>query len=209
MKEERDMSRIAKEVMKRVSKEINRQQANSKTNNEKPKMQIHYDKTNMFFASTTDYIRANDEEGIYKSVFCNVVEKEFPKMDIGEVREKMFLAPISMPKEIADIPEDKLIEFYDKYRVYIWSYLQKAAEETYDSVIDYLYDLEILKNMSTEVQFVTTLARLAIAHGIITSKTKKKRRKKDAYDPLDGIPDYDDADTIDDDIIDLDDEIPF
>ena len=194
MEKKKDMQDIAEEELKKLNRK-----------EEKP--QIHYDSTNMFFTSTTEYIRANDEEGVYKSVFGNVVEQEFPEMDVGEVREKMFLAPISMPKEIADIPEDKLIEFYDKYRVYIWEYLRKAAEETYDSVMDYLHDLEILKGVSSETEFVTTLARLTIAHGIITSKTKKKRKKKDVYDPLGGIPDYDGEYYDDDDIIDLDDDI--
>ncbi len=191
MENEKDIGDIVREELKKLSQE----QKDNQT-------QIRYDKSSMSFQNSVDYARADAKEGIYKSMFSKIVEQEFPNIDIGEVREKMFLAPVSMPKEIADIPEDRLLAFYDKYRAYIWTYLQKAGKETYDSVTDYLHDIEIMKNVSTEVQFVTALARLAIAHGIITSELRKKKSKQySCDDPFADMKGYYDSDDTDDDEI--------
>ncbi len=197
MENEKDMEDIVEEELKKLTQE----QAN--------KPHVRYDGADMFFTVINDPVIATSKESVYKSVFCRIVEKEFPNMDIGEVREKMFWAPISMPKEIASIPNDKLVALYDKYRVFIWDYLRKAAQETYGSVMEYLHDLEIMKDVSTETEFVTTLARLAIAHGIITSEVKKKKKsnKFSSDDPFADMQDYNDTGLIQDDIADADDDM--
>ncbi len=105
---------------------------------------------------------------IYSPSLTGIVIEEFPDMDMEKLKHKLMLAPITTVKEIRDIPYEKLLDFYNKNKSYIWIYLYRARK-MYGGIMDFLNDLGISKGIVNEKSFITVVTKIAIAHGIIMS----------------------------------------